>query len=67
MAPGKTVAVVGDGAVGLLGVLSAKRIGRIWNGDDPDKVFNQTLPLEQVADDYRAMDERRAIKTLLMP
>src|SRR5437667_11682489 len=25
--PGKTVAVVGDGAVGLLGVLAAKRLG----------------------------------------
>jgi threonine dehydrogenase-like Zn-dependent dehydrogenase len=32
----------------------------------PGKVFDQTLPLEQVADGYRAMDERRAIKTLLM-
>jgi threonine dehydrogenase-like Zn-dependent dehydrogenase len=34
---------------------------------DPGKVFDQTLPLEQVADGYRAMDERRAIKTLLVP
>jgi hypothetical protein len=25
------------------------------------------LPLEQVAEGYRAMDERRAIKTLLRP
>ncbi|HEX2206748.1 MAG TPA: zinc-dependent alcohol dehydrogenase family protein [Longimicrobium sp.] len=33
----------------------------------PGKVFDQTLPLEQVADGYRAMDERRAIKTLLVP
>ena len=32
---------------------------------DPGKVFDLTLPLEQVADGYRAMDERRAIKTLL--
>ena len=32
---------------------------------DPGKVFDQTLPLEQVAEGYRAMDERRAIKTLL--
>jgi threonine dehydrogenase-like Zn-dependent dehydrogenase len=31
----------------------------------PGKVFDQTLPLEQAADGYRAMDERRAIKTLL--
>jgi len=28
-------------------------------------VFDITLPLHQVADGYRAMDERRAIKTLL--
>jgi threonine dehydrogenase-like Zn-dependent dehydrogenase len=32
---------------------------------DPGKVFDLTLPLEQVAEGYRAMDERRAIKTLL--
>jgi threonine dehydrogenase-like Zn-dependent dehydrogenase len=34
---------------------------------DPGKVFDLTLPLEQVAEGYRAMDERRAIKTLLKP
>jgi threonine dehydrogenase-like Zn-dependent dehydrogenase len=34
---------------------------------DPAKVFDLTLPLEQVAEGYRAMDERRAIKSLLMP
>jgi threonine dehydrogenase-like Zn-dependent dehydrogenase len=34
---------------------------------DPGKVFDLTLPLERVADGYRAMDERRAIKTLLCP
>ncbi len=32
---------------------------------DPGKVFDLTLPLGQVADGYRAMDERTAIKTLL--
>jgi threonine dehydrogenase-like Zn-dependent dehydrogenase len=32
---------------------------------DPGKVFDLTLPLEKVAEGYRAMDERRAIKTLL--
>jgi threonine dehydrogenase-like Zn-dependent dehydrogenase len=31
----------------------------------PGKVFDLTLPLEKVAEGYRAMDERRAIKTLL--
>ena len=34
---------------------------------NPGKVFDLTLPLERVADRYRAMDERRAIKTLLRP
>ena len=34
---------------------------------NPGKVFDFTLPLEKVSEGYRAMDERRAIKTLLMP
>lgn len=34
---------------------------------DPGKVFDLTLPLDQVAEGYQAMDERRAIKTLLTP
>ena len=32
---------------------------------NPGKVFDLTLPLDQVAEGYRAMDERRAIKALL--
>ena len=32
---------------------------------EPGKVFDLTLPLAEVAEGYRAMDERRAIKTLL--
>jgi threonine dehydrogenase-like Zn-dependent dehydrogenase len=34
---------------------------------DPGKVFDLTLPLHRVAEGYRAMDERRAIKALLRP
>src|SRR3954453_3425720 len=34
---------------------------------NPGKVFDLTLPLHHVAEGYRAMDERRAIKTLLQP
>jgi threonine dehydrogenase-like Zn-dependent dehydrogenase len=34
---------------------------------NPGKVFDLVLPLSEVADGYRAMDERRAIKTLLQP
>src|SRR3954466_5613595 len=38
----------------------------VLNGKiNPGKVFDLTLPLEQLAEGYRAMDERRAIKTLL--
>ena len=32
---------------------------------NPGKVFDLTLPIEDVAEGYKAMDERRAIKTLL--
>jgi threonine dehydrogenase-like Zn-dependent dehydrogenase len=40
----------------------------IWNREiDPGKVFDLTLPLDQVAEGYRAMHERRAIKALLRP
>ena len=40
----------------------------IWSRKiNPGKVFDLTLPLEQVAEGYRAMDERRAIKALLLP
>jgi threonine dehydrogenase-like Zn-dependent dehydrogenase len=43
-------------------------IDLIWNQKiDPGKVFDLTLPLAQVAEGYRAMDERRAIKALLRP
>jgi len=43
-------------------------IDRVFRGTiDPGKVFDLVLPLGQVAEGYRAMDERRAIKTLLQP
>jgi threonine dehydrogenase-like Zn-dependent dehydrogenase len=43
-------------------------IGLVLNGMiDPGKVFDLTLPLDRVAEGYRAMDERRAIKALLQP
>jgi threonine dehydrogenase-like Zn-dependent dehydrogenase len=43
-------------------------IDRVLSGRmNPGKVFDVTLPLAQVADGYLAMDERRAIKTLLLP
>ena len=43
-------------------------IDLIWNRTiDPGRVFDLTLPLDQAAEGYRAMDERRAIKVLLRP
>ena len=33
--------------------------------EHPGKVFDLSLPIEKVAEGYKAMDERRAIKTLL--
>lgn len=38
----------------------------VWNRRiDPGKVFDLDLPLDQAAEAYRAMDERRAVKALL--
>ncbi|MBS0326960.1 MAG: zinc-dependent alcohol dehydrogenase family protein [Proteobacteria bacterium] len=43
-------------------------IDLVLNGKiNPGRVFDLTLPVEQVAEGYRAMDERRAIKSLLRP
>jgi threonine dehydrogenase-like Zn-dependent dehydrogenase len=43
-------------------------IDRVLSGKiNPGKVFDLTLPLDRVAEGYRAMDERRAIKALLRP
>jgi threonine dehydrogenase-like Zn-dependent dehydrogenase len=43
-------------------------IDLVWKGKiNPGKVFDLTLPLPRVAEGYRAMDERRAIKSLLRP
>ena len=44
----------------LIGLVLERKI-------DPGKVFDLRLPLNQVAEGYRAMDERRAIKALLLP
>jgi threonine dehydrogenase-like Zn-dependent dehydrogenase len=43
-------------------------IDLVWKEKiNPGKVFDLTLPLDRVAEGYRAMDERRAIKALLRP
>lgn len=43
-------------------------VDRIWRREiDPGRVFDLTLPLDEAAEGYRAMDERRATKVLLQP
>jgi threonine dehydrogenase-like Zn-dependent dehydrogenase len=43
-------------------------IDRVWQRRiDPGAVFDLELPLADVAEGYRAMDERRAVKVLLRP
>lgn len=45
-----------------------KLIDLIWTDKiDPGKVFDLELPLDQAAEGYKAMDERRAVKALLRP
>ncbi|MER7073211.1 zinc-dependent alcohol dehydrogenase family protein [Terrabacter sp. NPDC000476] len=60
--------------VGLAGGMAPVRtylpdlLKRVLDGRiDPGRVFDLTLPLDEVAEGYRAMDERRAIKVLLRP
>jgi threonine dehydrogenase-like Zn-dependent dehydrogenase len=60
--------------IGLAGGMAPVRrylpdlLERVLSGRiDPGRVFDLTLPLDDVADGYRAMDERRAIKVLLRP
>jgi threonine dehydrogenase-like Zn-dependent dehydrogenase len=58
--------------IGLAGGIAPARnyieelLPDVLNGTvQPGKVFDLTLPLDQVADGYRAMDERTAIKAML--
>ena len=60
------------GQVGMLGGPAPVRrflpdlIDRVLKREiDPGKVFDLQIPIEDVAEGYKAMDERRAIKTLL--
>jgi threonine dehydrogenase-like Zn-dependent dehydrogenase len=60
--------------IGLAGGMAPVRrylpdlLERVVSGAiDPGLVFDLTLPLDDVAEGYRAMDERRAIKVLLEP
>src|SRR5699024_12566663 len=43
-------------------------IDMIWERKiDPGKIFDQTMPLDQAAQAYAAMDQREAIKVMLKP
>ena len=60
--------------IGLAGGMAPVRrylpdlLDRVLDGRiEPGRVFDLTLPLDDVAEGYRAMDERRAIKVLLRP
>ncbi len=60
--------------IGLAGGMAPVRtylpdlLERVLDGRiDPGLVFDLTLPLDDVAEAYRAMDERRAIKVMLRP
>jgi threonine dehydrogenase-like Zn-dependent dehydrogenase len=60
--------------IGLAGGIAPVRrylpdlLKRVLDGEiDPGKVFDLTLPMDQVAEGYAAMDERRAIKVALTP
>jgi threonine dehydrogenase-like Zn-dependent dehydrogenase len=85
--PGATVGFVGvphgvelpvrtmfDKNVGLAGGMAPVRrylpelLDLVLSGRiDPGLVFDLTLPLDRVADGYRAMDERTAVKVLIEP
>ncbi len=49
-------------------VPAAPLLDLVWTRQiNPGRVFDLDLPLSEVAEAYRAMDERRAIKAILRP
>jgi threonine dehydrogenase-like Zn-dependent dehydrogenase len=75
--PGKTAAVVGDGAVGLVTVGGGPAPVRAYVEEllpdvlqgriEPGRVFDRVVGLDEVPDGYRAMNEREALKVLVKP
>ena len=74
--PGSTVGFVGapQRNVGLAGGMAPTRrympelLSLVLDGTiDPGRVFDSTMKLDEVAEGYRAMDERRAVKVLVEP
>ncbi|WP_449385075.1 zinc-dependent alcohol dehydrogenase family protein [Cellulomonas soli] len=58
---------VGGGVAPVRGYIP-DLLGDVWSGAiEPGLVFDLVLPLDEVAEAYAAMDERRAIKSMLLP
>jgi threonine dehydrogenase-like Zn-dependent dehydrogenase len=60
--------------IGLAGGMAPTRrympelLEKVLDGSiEPGRVFDATVPLDKVAEGYRAMDERRAVKVLVEP
>jgi hypothetical protein len=47
--------------------MSTRSLTGLKRDIDPGKVFDLEVPLDQAAEGYRAMDQRDAIKALLLP
>jgi len=58
---------VAGGVAPVRQYLPALRDDVLSGAIEPGRVFDLELPLDQVAEGYAAMDERRAIKTMLRP
>ena len=58
---------VGGGVAPVRGYIPELLQDVLSGAIDPGKVFDLVLPLDQAADAYAAMDERRSIKTMLRP
>jgi threonine dehydrogenase-like Zn-dependent dehydrogenase len=58
---------VGGGVAPVRAYLEELLADTLDGSISPGRVFDLVLPLEQVADAYAAMDERRSIKTMLAP
>ncbi len=58
---------VGGGVAPVRGYIE-ELAADVWTGAiEPGRVFDLVLPLDEVAEGYAAMDERRAVKTMLLP
>ena len=58
---------VGGGVAPVRAYLDELLVDVLDGSIDPGQVFDNVLPLAEVAEAYAAMDERRSIKTLLRP